>query len=300
MANLKTIDTYLNGRENNYKLIRFLATMAVIISHSPGMLLGFDAIEPLQESTGYTLGYHAVNIFFTLSGFLIAKSLITRNDMAAYTAARSLRLIPGLLLATLITAFVFGPLFTTLSVWDYFSNWSVWTYAPAMGTLVTAKLELPGLYTTLAIPGNVNEPLWTLRYEAVMYIGLALVFWLGLFSTVRRFIGFAILGLVGYAAISWFTDLREIITPLDHLSRFSLTFLFGAGLYILRDRIVLHWGILAIAFGLTWAAKGTPVYESTLIAFTAYAVQWFGLVPGGIVRSFNKIGDYSYGIYIYG
>ncbi|MHA1545910.1 MAG: acyltransferase family protein, partial [Alphaproteobacteria bacterium] len=212
-ASVNTIDSHLRGRENNFNLIRFLAAMAVIVSHSPGVLLGYEAPEPLEDSTGYTLGYHAVNVFFTLSGFLIAKSLITRNDLAAFFAARTLRLIPGLLLATLVTAFVFGPLFTTLGFWEYFSNWSVWTYAPIMGSLVTSELELPGLYTTLAIAGNVNEPLWTLRYEAVMYVGLAAIFSLGMLAGVRRFLIFALLGLAGYAAIIWFTDLREIITP---------------------------------------------------------------------------------------
>lgn len=47
-----------------------------------------------------------------------------------------------------------------------------------------------------------------------------------------------------------------------------------------------------------FAAYGTPAYEMALRVALAYGLIWFALVPGGAIRRFNLIGDYSYGLYI--
>ena len=103
-----------SGRDNNFNLIRFIAASCVIISHSVLISGGEDRIEPLEALTGFTMGDHAVNVFFVLSGFLVTKSLFSRNDIAFYAAARSLRIIPGLFIMGLVTALIIGPLATSL------------------------------------------------------------------------------------------------------------------------------------------------------------------------------------------
>jgi peptidoglycan/LPS O-acetylase OafA/YrhL len=42
----------------------------------------------------------------------------------------------------------------------------------------------------------------------------------------------------------------------------------------------------------------TPLFEACARIALAYAVIWLALVPGGVIRAFNRAGDYSYGIYI--
>jgi peptidoglycan/LPS O-acetylase OafA/YrhL len=44
---------------------------------------------------------------------------------------------------------------------------------------------------------------------------------------------------------------------------------------------------------------GTAVYEFVLQIALAYGVFWFALIPGGAIRRFNELGDYSYGLYIF-
>ena len=68
-----------------------------------------------------------------------------------------------------------------------------------------------------------------------------------------------------------------------------------------RQRVKLTWlGFLAIV--LCWALTLSlhrslffPVYFATL----GYALLFLAYVPGGMVRGYNRFGDYSYGIYIY-
>lgn len=293
------LSDYLNGRDNNFNLIRFLAAGAVIVTHAPGILSGYDTIEPLQIATGFTLGYHAVTVFFVLSGFLIAGSLDRNANPIDYFAARGLRLLPALVVTALVTAFVIGPIFTNLSLGEYLSDMRTWAYVPLTGGLVTDDAPLPGLFAGAPIE-TINMPLWTLRYEAAMYVGLALVFYLGAFASKRRFALYAIAGLAGYLALTVLSDLRAQIQSLDHLARFALCYLVGSALYVYRDHIKLHWSGLLAGFALAWLAKGTVLAELALVLFAGYAVVWFGFIPSGFVRRFNRLGDVSYGLYIYG
>ncbi len=290
---------YLNGRDNNFNLIRFLAASAVIVTHAPGILSGYDTVEPLQIATGFTLGYHAVTVFFVLSGFLIAASLDRNANPIDYFTARGLRLLPALVVTALVTAFVIGPVFTVLPLGDYFSDLRTWIYTPLTGGLVSDDAVVPGLFAGAPIE-TINMPLWTLRYEAAMYVGLALVFYLGAFATKSRFTIYATAGIAGYLALTLLSDLREQIQPLDHLARFALCYLVGSALYVYRDQLRLHWSGLLAGFALAWLAKGTALAEPAVILLAGYAVVWFGFIPNGLIRRFNRLGDVSYGLYIYG
>ena len=69
-ANLP-ISHYLGKGENSFGLLRLLAACAVVISHAWTIVGGETVPEPLQTSTGFTLGWHAVNLFFSLSGLYL-------------------------------------------------------------------------------------------------------------------------------------------------------------------------------------------------------------------------------------
>jgi len=291
-----------SGRDNNFNLIRFLAAMAVIISHAVLLSTGNGEIEPLRSATGYSLGDHAVNVFFVLSGFLVAKSLLTRRDLIAYGASRMARVLPGLFVAALVTAFVIGPIATSMSLSEYFSAISVWLYAPLIGTLATDPLNvgLPGVFATTPFPDIVNGPLWTIRYEVMAYGALLLVALAGVFATKLRFAIFfagATAGLIAWQIVDPF---HPGPTALDHLARLGFSFLLGTAAYVLRDHLKLSLLTVVLLLVITWLLAGTTFYRGALYFFTAAAVLWFAQTPGGPVRQFNKLGDYSYGLYIYG
>jgi len=291
-----------SGRDNNFNLIRFLAALAVIVSHATLLSTGNGKIEPLRQATGYALGDHAVNVFFVLSGFLVAKSLLTRRDLIAYATARMTRVLPGLFVAALVTAFIIGPIATTMSLTEYFSSVRVWAYAPLVSALAPDPLNitLPGVFTTTPFPDIVNGPLWTIRYEVMAYVALLLLALVGVFATKIRFIAFFIVAT--FALLTW-----QVVDPfhtgptaLDHLARLGFSFLLGTAAYRLADHLRLSFLVVVLLAIITWLLADTPFYRGVLYVFTAAAVLWFAQTPAGPIRKFNLLGDYSYGLYIYG
>lgn len=299
MRELAKISDFLDGRNNNFNLIRFLAATAVIFSHAWVMIASMDVIQPLFKATGYALGDLAVNIFFILSGFLVTQSIIHRNSLADYAIARGLRIFPALIAVAIVTALIIGPLMTAKPVSEYFASLDTWIYI-AVTSLSLPDFPLPGVFETAPTANKVNEPIWTLRYELVAYIGLAGLWLVGLLKTKTRFTFVLLAGVGVYFALTIFTSLRAEIAAVDHLSRFALCFLFGISAYIYRHHIPLHWGIVALLLVTTVLVKETTYYQFFLILFMAYTCLAAAYLPGGLLRSFNRLGDYSYGLYIYG
>ncbi|EQD55913.1 Acyltransferase 3, partial [mine drainage metagenome] len=63
--------SFIEGRNNNFNLIRMIAAYAVLVTHSFALAIGTGNAEPLQATLGMTIGSIAVDIFFLTSGFLI-------------------------------------------------------------------------------------------------------------------------------------------------------------------------------------------------------------------------------------
>ena len=102
MGNL--LSTYTNKRDNNFNLIRFIAAVLVLYTHSIALALGKGAQDPIWPITGTTWGNIAVDIFFIVSGFLITSSYFSQNNLIAFVWARVLKSIRHL---SLQPSFVF-------------------------------------------------------------------------------------------------------------------------------------------------------------------------------------------------
>ncbi|MFD0987473.1 acyltransferase family protein [Methyloligella solikamskensis] len=297
-----TIAARLTGRDNNFNLIRFLAATVVLLDHSVALagtgeprllVLGPLTIDLLVVP----LGRIAVDVFFVVSGFLVTRSVLTRPTVLDFTIARVLRLFPALLVVSFVIAFVLGPLISDRSFSEYFGDLKAWIYAPLTGMLVSHSETLPGVFDDVRQQGIVNSPLWTLRYEAICYGilgGLALVG-----ALMHRRIVYTLAALLAaYLLVTFGTDLRGQMAAIDSLARFGLSFFLGGACYVFADRIRLNW-IWMIGLGVLAAATSqTSIAEFTFHVALAYGVLWVALVPGGPLRGFNRLGDYSYGLYI--
>lgn len=269
-------------RENNLNLLRLLAALAVIVSHSFPVTLGFGAIEPLTNILGYSLGGVAVKVFFAISGLLIYRSW-EESSSAQFVLARILRLYPGLIIVSLLLAFVVGPLFTADA--DYFSQPEPWNYVFETLGLPANPALLPGVFTATPYPG-VNGALWTLHYEVACYGGVALAGTLGAF---RRFN----ISLACYAAFF-------VLCEDTNYAQYSLPFVFGMAIH--HYRLPLRLPILTVLAGLTIAlyALHNPVAQCASTIAISYGALWFGLLKQPYLAAYNRLGDYSYGVYIYG
>ena len=292
------LSAYTIGRDNNYNLLRVLAATIIAFYHCFFMALGPVMTDDTYPAL-YQLSQIVLNFFFVASGFLIAQSFERRRDLVSYIVARCLRLLPGVFVLSVLVCFVVGPMVTDVSIADYFGALQTWAYVP-LTTLLQPDAVLPGVFASNPNPDEIVTAMWTLRYEVVCYVGLAFV---GVVIGLQRSFKFTILmGLFVccYGVISYLTDLREI-AAVNHLMHFGLSFFIGMVFFVYRSMIVLHWGIAVGASLLAFVAYqifGNGA-EPVVIGAMAYVVFWLAYVPGGFIRKYNQMGDYSYGIYIY-
>lgn len=291
-----------HGRDNNFNLIRAVAATAVLVSHAWPLTLGPGTPEPFQALTGQTLGSLAVYVFFATSGFLIATSFARRPDPWAFLAARALRLLPGLFVSLLLVAYAMGPLVTALPAADYLADPAVSRFVLRNMALVSPAYGLPGVFAANPYPA-VEGSIWTLAYEVVCYLGVLAAGLLGAFRD-RRWMAacLAVYGAVwgGLWLVCLITG-QGIHPRIDDLHRLSLPFATGVLIFVLRDRLVLSArGLLVV-----WAVWGlariavSAAADPALVAALAYSTFWLAYVPRGPLLAYNRLGDYSYGIYIY-
>ncbi len=295
--------TYLGdvsaGRDNNLNLIRAIAATLVLVSHAWPIANGVGTIEPLKLATGHTLGSISVFVFFAISGFLITMSFERSSSWVSFMVARVLRLLPGLVVSLLLVALIMGPLVTTLGLLAYYTAPETWTFILRNTTLVFLQFGLPGVFLDNAYP-EVEGSIWTLIYEVICYLG---VFALGMLGILRRGVLAAVVFAAYLALWLWSEHTGIDNTRLAHLQMLSLPFVIGAGLYLLRRFIVLSLPLAGLLWALVWVVAQTPLagvgYDLMLMLALSYSVFWLGYIPGGPLRAYNRIGDYSYGIYIY-
>ena len=307
MFNKKYLADYATDRNNNFNLIRFIAASLVLYSHSHSLTVTGLNMDPLMASTGISFGNFAVHVFFITSGFLVTASLLNRADMKVFLKARILRIVPGLFVANLFTVFVIGTLFTILPLNYYFGEKELYRYMVTNTVLLFDDLRwtLPGVFLSNPYEKAVNGSLWTLPYEVQMYAILVLI---GLLTYTRAKLlntrsilwltGLGSLALVGYNIVHYIDTQKMIYWPV-----LGGMFFTGAAAYLLRGRIVMSSLIaLPMLASLYYYATGWPpgtTYFVLYWLFLTYLTLYLSYVPRGPLLHYNKLGDYSYGLYIY-
>lgn len=293
---MRTLGDVATGRDNNLNLVRAVAATAVLVSHAVPIALGPSATEPLYHAVGKSLGTLSVFIFFAISGYLITASFERSSSRCSFLLARGLRLFPGLFVNLVLVALVLGPLVTTLPVLAYLGDSAPYLFIARNMALFPLVFELPGVFQEQPFRAVVGS-IWTLRHEVMCYAG---VFIAGLFGAWHSRQRAAIV--LGLYALAWILfaiadpDVTRMFKPLHEL---SLAFAIGTAFYIWRDRLPLNLVGVAVLLGMTVLLRGTGAYVPALILTLSYATFWVGYVPGGWLRLYNRLGDYSYGIYVY-
>lgn len=288
------------GRDNNLNLLRMLAATGVLVSHAWPIALGPGTIEPLFLATGHSLGSICVQIFFAISGFLITASYLRSSTLTRFTLARVLRLFPALVVSLLFVALLIGPMVTSMPIAEYLLAFETWSFIVQNIGLVKLQFELPGVFTDNPYP-KVEGSIWTLVHEVGCYV---CVFLAGVFGILKhRALAslFLVAGLAGWLFV--FYASLPLPGKIEAFLKLALPFAMGTAAWFWRDRIKLS-PIVAIGLFALWyaifASIGTsPITDVMFTAALTYSVFWFGYVPTGVLRSYNNVGDYSYGMYVY-
>lgn len=293
----------LAGRENNLNAIRMLAAGAVMVSHAWPITLGAGAAEPLYSQTGQTLGHFAVAVFFGVSGLLIARSFDRRRSMIQFLIARMLRLFPALLIVLLLTV-IGGAFVTRLEPAQYFARWDTWTYVPANMSLVFMQYGLPAVFTSNAYGPPINGSLWTLFYEVACYGGVVVLGLLGILRHRSAMLAVLIAATLFHFAGSLISQSSgglpaSLVVRLELLALLSFPFALGTFAYVWRERIRLSASIVLLLWMPVPLLSGTGAMATWVTLALVYTTIWAGFVPKGRALAYNRLGDYSYGVYIY-
>lgn len=298
-------DAQLRPANNDLTLVRLLLASLVIYSHAFYAVSGSDW-DDLAWLLGAPISNYAVDGFFTLSGFLVYRSIVNNGSIRFFILSRLARLWPGLI-AMLVVVVLAGAAVSSLPLGAYLAGRETLKFLGLNATLLYSSFTLSGVQCG-AQPCNVNGSLWTLPWEAHCYTILAVLALIGL-SAPRRMTRIILPATLVFA-IGW-----DVIAPaLDHgsvpqglvylltrLDRLWVGFALGIACYLYRHRIRLSWAIcLALLLGNVAVQRFVP--EAGLHArqlFTAYFVLCLGFRGLGRGSISSHWPDYSYGMYIY-
>ncbi len=243
-----------------------------------------------------------VDGFFAISGFLIAGSWLNKAKSRTYFAARALRILPGLWVCLIITAFIFAPATGSVSFSSQIG------YVLKNGTLLPLQVSIDGTPPTDFPTWNGN--LWTLLFEMLCYLLVAALGFMRLLN--KWFVLIAFLGAVVWSEMlppwSVFGGMMETGQAIDPATfavlvqsltaRLLTMFLAGALLYLFRDQIPASWTLVALAVVIVATSTLLPSYRLLAAIPLTYGL----IVSGALIRHkwLQLPTDLSYGVYIYG
>lgn len=284
----------LRMTRNNFDLLRLLLAGSVCLVHAY-QLSGFEALRVLGTLLSSDV---AVKAFFVVSGFLIFMSFERSRSLAAYASRRIRRIYPAYFTVVMVCAF--GMLaVSSRNAAAYFSPAWVKYVAANLSFLNFLQPTLPGVFEANRMTA-VNGALWTLKVEAMFYVGVPLFVFL-----FRRFGHLRVLVLlyvssVAYAQLMDSLAERTGSGAYAELSRQlpgQLAYFMAAAFHFYFPTPLQRHTICSVAGAAAVLAVNhyvpLPLLEPFALAtLVVFAALFF------YAGNFGKYGDFSYGIYI--
>lgn len=237
-------------------------------------------------------------IFFSISGYLIAKSAVTSPSVKNYLWKRFLRIQPLLIVVCILCVFIVGPLFTLLNTLDYFKNISTYTYFRNIMPLFGIQFGLPQVFSNNVGEPGLNGSMWTLVVEERLYLIVGLLF---LLKENRKlwFVYF-----VGLLNIVWLIHNvffnHHLIEYLNggHIF-YMLIFLNATSLFLLNSNFTknLLFILLAAPFFL-FIVQFSALNQSIQVIIIPFLIIAIARIKAP-TNHIGKHGDFTYGIYIF-
>jgi len=288
----RSLGQLFQTESNNLNLIRLLAAFSVIYGHASA-ITGNGPPDIFLQYIGFKfIGGVAVDAFFVISGFLITASAASHGGMKYYFASRVLRIYPALTVCICFTVFFVGPLLTTSTT--YWTSPATWDYFWKNITLANTVYNLPGVFENI-YSSAVNGSLWSLYVEVRLYAIVALVSLVGVLGNRATFnmIFFAVLVSGFLTPEAW-----TFLLAYENHRHVALMFMIGSFAWVNRDGLSLSPWVLLVLLFCAAATHGTPTFGLVYNLLLPYVVFCLAFCPGG--KWFNRFGDYSYGVYLYG
>lgn len=285
--------------QNNYDFLRIFAALCIMLTHSFS-LLNKDANEPMRILTGGRVNFSFIglSIFFSISGYLIAKSAIRSSSLKNYLWKRVLRIQPLLILTCLLTVLFIGPFFTHLYLKDYFFNRNTWSYFRNILPVFGIQFTLPGVFTNNIAEAGVNGSLWTLIVEERLYLLMCFIFLLRKDKAMYLSLFIGLLNIF-YMINRFFFDSMLITYFGSGPFFYALIFLNSSALFFMNINFTryLYYYIIIGAF-LFLISANFPVLDFLYFLAIPILVNSIAQIKGVTNRA-GKFGDFTYGIYVF-
>jgi len=281
-----------NPRRSGFDYLRIILAYLIMVDHS-AVVCGGAAVQEYLFS-GYRRPYSAslVPMFFALSGFLVASSLVRNRSLITFAGLRVLRIVPALAVDTVFCAIILGGFLTTWPLRSYFSSVEFAKYFLNIVGLIHYKL--PGLFESNIIP-KVNAQLWTIPFELNCYAMLTVFALFRLHKRPSLFLSatVAVMMWQGFSSFEW----TKTIIDVDYILLPS--FLMGVVVFLLQEKVKRDWRIFAMSLALQAALLDIQGPLMVLAAVPiAYNTVFLGLTDFKRL-SLLQTGDYSYPLYLY-
>jgi len=284
-----------HGRDNNFQLIRLVAATSVVLFHSYA-LTDHWTDEPLwRRVPELNFGALGVACFFVIFGFLVTQSWLARERVIPFVAARVLRIYPALIAAVALTIALAG-ISSALDWGRFLADPQTLEYIVHVTPAWEIRHRLPGAFPANPIPHDVNGSLWTLPVELRLYVAILAVGAAGLLA--RRIAWFAALWVL-LALSLWRPDWLPMLPPDMATRDLVLLFALGSLACVWREAIPVSPAIAAIAILLVIVNPAELARGVLFAPLLAYVVLVVAYHPRLVWPAFNRVGDYSYGVYVY-
>lgn len=289
---------------NNIGTLRFIGAFMVLFGHSFNLSSDNHLTDPVSVLLLHympwtqplqTLG---VILFFGISGYLVTKSYLNKNDLFDYLLARCMRIFPALVVAVMFCVFVVGLVHTTLSTMDYFRDPMTKEYLWVNSTLISIRFILPGVFVDWPLALSVNGSLWTLPTEFRLYLVVALLGVLRVFAYRWLFNIVILFAAAGF--LYWLKWVPPLWAP--QAPYLVISFLLGMFLCV-NEKIIAPDGknlaILLVLCVMAWHWNKWGIYNYVSLATFIVAVLYLGLYCPLRMPPLDRFGDFSYGLYLY-
>ena len=314
-----------NGRDNGIGAIRLGLAVAVVVAHATSLGFGWEDLGRSLFRSQTNVGTLAVFGFFVLSGLLITRSA-AHVSVGRFAWHRALRILPGLWVCLLVTAFVAAPAVALhqRGTLGGFLDGPKGPLQYVTGNWFTGVRQY-GIQDLLAdtpwgreVGGTsvFDGALWSLIYETTCYAAVAVLAVTAVLRRARWLV--PVIAAVLYGCIvadqvcGWTLEgppaqhYGSIVPPLvgsvsvQWLIYLGALFLTGATIELFRDRVPIHDGLAAGCLVILTASLLLDGFFVAGFPALAYLLVWAAVRAPRRLRRVGAVNDYSYGIYIYG
>lgn len=282
--------------QNNFNNVRVCLALIVFFSHALGL--------PNNSALAYYYQFfnapYAVKGFFAISGFLVYRSYVNSNNLVDFFDKRIRRIYPAYLL-TILSCFLIGLLFGDLGWKEFiFSDHAISYLLSNIFFLNFLQPTLPGLFIGNATQ-IVDGSLWTIKVELMLYAILPMLAY-G-FKKMSPFWSYFCVLIFGAAWVFYFSRSTNIALGAEIARQFPGQlpyFAFGC-LLAATPRLMKWLPFVSIVGFIMMTYSGSYSYFIGLtiepITYGAVTILFCMLKPFKL--NIGKIGDLSYGIYLF-